>query len=318
LLLLLVGWLVLLWPLERSRYKERLFWLMPFTIAYLLVMSPWFIRNFNAVGAILPVGGTQNAWFRSYNELFSYPVDASPATLFADGAGVFINSRLWATFSADGILLQALAYEGAIIFAPIVLLGAWKRRKEPFMRGISLFALGIHAAFAWVFTFAGIRGGFWHASAALIPIWAVIGLLGLEDVLAWVGQRRRAWKSPAAVTIFSYGLTVMVIVLSIMISNSSIKRPEYLESLEAIIPEGSRVMSADPSEIYYYTGIGGIPIPNESPETVLELARLYDVDYLLLEDGQITEPMRFTETPAFLQPIELNIEGVRLYAIQPE
>lgn len=318
LLLLLVGWMVLLWPLERSRYRQRLLWLMPFTMAYLLIMSPWFIRNLDAIGTILPVGGTQNAWFRSYDELFSYPADSSPATLFADGAGAFIESRIWATFSTNGILFQALAYEGAIVFAPFILIGAWQRRKEPFMRGILLFAIGIHMAFAWVFSFAGVRGGFWHASAALVPIWAVIGLLGLGDVLAWVGQRRRAWKSPLALTIFSYALTAMVIVLSIALSDPTVERPAYMSSLEALIPPNARLMSSDPSEVYYYTGIGGIPIPYESPEVALELARLYGVDYLLLEDGHITKPMKFTETPPFLLPIELNIEGVRLYAFQPE
>jgi hypothetical protein len=319
LLLLLVGWAVLLWPLERSRYQQRLLWLIPFTLAYLLVMSPWFIRNLNAVGAILPVGGTQNAWFRSYDELFSYPVDASPASLFADGASVFIQSRLWATFSTNGILLQAIAYEGAIIFASLILIGAWKRRKEPFLRGILLFAIGIHIAFAWVFSFAGVRGGFWHASAALVPIWAAIGLLGLEDALAWVGKRRPVWKSPLAANIFSYALTAMVIVLSLAISRPvPSERPLLMTKLEEIIPEGSRLMSVDPAEIYYYTGMGGIPIPNESPEVALELALLYGIDYLMLQENQITEPMQFTETPAFLEPIELNIDGVRLYAIQPD
>jgi hypothetical protein len=318
LLLLLVGWAVLLWPFERTRYKQRLLWLIPFTAAYILVMSPWFIRNWNEVGAILPVGGTQNAWFRSYDELFSYPVDASPATLFADGAGVFIESRLWATFSTNGILFQALAYEGAIIFAPLILIGAWKRRNEAFMRGILLFAIGIHIAFAWVFSFAGVRGGFWHASAALVPIWAVIGLLGLEDALAWIGQRRPVWKSPLATSIFSYALTAMVIVLSIVIAKPvPVQRPPLMDRLEELVPEGSRIMSVDPAEIYYYTGIGGIPTPNESPEVALELARLYGVDYLLLEEGQITEAMQFTDTPDFLQPINLSIPEVSLYAIQP-
>lgn len=318
LLLLLVGWLVLIWPLERSRYRERLFWLLPFTLAYLAVMSPWFLRNLEATGSILPVGGTQNAWLRNYDELFSYPVDASPATLFADGAGLFIESRLWATFSTNGILFQALAYEGSIVFAPLILIGALMRRNEAFMRGILLFTLGIHAAFALVFSFAGVRGGFWHASAALVPIWAVIGLLGLDDVLAWVGKRRRVWKSPLAAKIFAYSLTIMVIVLSLLIADTELEQPAYLAALEERIPEGSRIMSSDPSEIYYYTGIGGIPIPNENPKIALLLARLYGVDYLLLEDNHITRPMQFTKAPNFLVPIELNIPGVRLYAFQPD
>lgn len=54
LLLLITGWSVLLWPFNRAGYKKRLFWLIPFTLAYIVVMSPWFIRNLNAIGTILP------------------------------------------------------------------------------------------------------------------------------------------------------------------------------------------------------------------------------------------------------------------------
>ena len=111
----------------------------------------------------------------------------------------------------------------------------------------------------------------------------------------------------------------MVIVLSLAIAKPvQENRPLLMDKLEEIIPAGSRIMSVDPAEIYYYTGIGGIPIPNESPEVALELAQLYGVDYLLLQDNQITAPMQFTETPTFLQPIDLNIPEVRLYAIQPD
>jgi 4-amino-4-deoxy-L-arabinose transferase-like glycosyltransferase len=259
LLLLLTGYSVLLWPFNRERYKKRLFWLIPFTLAYLAVMSPWFIRNLNAIGTILPTGGAQAVWFTEYNDLFSYPPENSTETLFADGTGAFIESRMTATFSNNGILFQILAYEGTIVFTLLILLGLWNRRKEPFFRGIWIFALGLHLAFALVFPYPGMRGGFWHGSAALVPIWALVGLLGLDDAIAWIAKRRRTWRDQTAKMLFSVMLTLIVVVLSIAISD---RQNTYGyrngEMLLEILPEGSRVMINDPSTLYYYTGIESV------------------------------------------------------------
>lgn len=317
LLLLLTGFSVLLWPFNRERYKKRLFWLIPFTTAYIVVMSPWFIRNLNAIGTILPTGGTQSIWFRDYNELFNYPPVVSSQTLFADGASVFINSRLMATFSNNGIIFQSLAYEGAIVFTLLILLGLWNRRKEPFFRGIWIFALGLHIAFAWVFTFPGLRGGFWHGSAALIPIWAIIGLLGLDDVIDWVASRRRTWRPQTAKPVFSVMMSVIVVILSIYLSHrQNISSYPTGELLAKLLPEGSRVMINDPAQLYYYTGIMGVALPNESPEIALKIAEIYNIDYLVLEENHVTEPLQFVQAPDFLIPVETELQGVRIYAFK--
>jgi len=317
LLLLLTGWSVLLWPFDRERYEKRVFWLIPFTFAYILVMSPWFIRNLNSVGTILPTGGTQAIWFREYNDLFNYPPDASPQTLFAGGAGAFIDSRVTATFTNNGIVFQSLAYEGAIVFTLLILLGLWNRRKEPFFRGIWIFALGLHVAFAWVFTFPGIRGGFWHGSAALVPIWAIVGLLGLDDAIDWIAKRRRTWRPQTAKKLFSVILTLIVVLLTFKISR---QQNTYGfrngEALQELLPEGSRVMINDPATLYYYTGMSGVVLPNESPEVALEIAKIYDIDYIVIEGkGGVPAPLYFEEdeTPDFLIPVK-NDKGLRIYA----
>ncbi|MEO1291125.1 MAG: glycosyltransferase family 39 protein, partial [Chloroflexota bacterium] len=128
LILVLVGWSVLIWFFNRDRYMQRLLWLVPFTLAYIFVMSPWFARNLNEIGRILPTGGTQNAYFVTYDDLFNYPPDASLDTLLANGGEALIETRSRALFSVNGIPLQALAYQGIIAFFPLIILGVWNRR----------------------------------------------------------------------------------------------------------------------------------------------------------------------------------------------
>lgn len=315
LILLLVGWSVLIWFFNRERYRQRLIWIIPFTLAYLLVMSPWFARNLNEIGRVLPAGGTQNAYFTTYDDLFNYPPDASLDNLLANGGEALIKTRSRAFFSRNAIPIQALAYQGAIVFFPFILIGIWNRRRDPFIRPFWIFALGIHLAFALVFPEAGIRGGFWHATAALVPIWAVIGLLGLDDFITWASSFRRTWNPKLAQPILSTGMLLIVIALTVQISSRSlIDDSQTVLLLQDIIESDSRVMLNDPSQLYYYTGISGVTIPNETPDIALEIANVYDIDYLLLEDNHITVPLLFDETPDFLIPIEFEIDGARLYA----
>ena len=54
----------------------------------------------------------------------------------------------------------------------------------------------------------------------------------------------------------------------------------------ASLPEGARVMINDPAQFAYYTGRGGVGLPNSDPAALPEIAARYAVDYLLLEaDG---------------------------------
>lgn len=315
LILVLVGYCVLLYPFDLSRHWRRIGYLLPFTLAYLLVMSPWFVRNLNEIGTILPTGGTQNTWFTEYDELFNYPPQASPATLFAEGWDIAIQSRATALFSNNSISLQAIVYQGAIVFFPFILFGLWHNRHEPFIRPFWIFALGIHVAFSLVFTYAGLRGGFWHGVAALVPIWAVIGLFGLDAAVVKIAQYRRHWRPHSAQYLLSIGLVMIVVLLTLQINYRKLADDNRLaQVVAASIPADARIMLNDPSKFYYYTGIMGVTIPNETPSVALEIARRYHLDYLLLVDGGITDPMQFEHVPDFLIPIDLNIDGAALYA----
>ena len=331
LIMLLVGWSVLFFPFDFLRkvgqqiLSRRLLWFVIFTLAYLAAMLPWFIRNLNTIGTLLPVGGAQGAWFTQYNDLFNYPPDASPQILFADGADIFIQSRLDAIFSGDGALLHFVGEQGIIILTPFILIGLWVRRKDTFIRPVWIFALGIHLAFALVFPFPGMNGGFWHASAALMPFWAILGLIGIESTIDWIAKYRRAWKPRVAKPIFTTFAVILIMLLSMYVAIPE-RIPRYTPTLYAIlldkIPSDARVMINDPARMYYHTCslgncLGGVAIPNESPEIALEIAERYDVDYLVLEERGIPLPMQFgDEIPSFLTPIDINLDGITLYAFE--
>ncbi|HEX2907648.1 MAG TPA: hypothetical protein VHO69_12340 [Phototrophicaceae bacterium] len=343
-LLLLVGWAAVLWPFYRDAQKRtqyivslrgRLVAAGVMTLAYLVIMTPWFLRNLNAIGSPLPLGGTQAIWFTEYNDLFNYPPESSPATFFADGLGNLWRTRWEALFGGGGLLAgnvgTFIAVEGLIVLTPLMLVGLWQRRREIFLRGFWLYALGVHLAMTLVFPYPGYRGGLFHSAAALVPWWAALGVVGLDGVVDWVVRRRRHWNARTAKGLFSAALVLMTAYVSLTsaLGNRTLSQatPSLYVELQQTLPAGARVMINDPAQLYYYTGFGGTVLPNALPEILPDIARRYRVDYLLLED--VTEDGRalaappplwsiLRDPPDFLTPIPLNKQGVRLYAIHVE
>jgi hypothetical protein len=279
------------------------------------------------VGTLLPVGGTQAIWYTSYNDLFSYPPDASPQTFFANGIGLLLQSRAAALFSSNGMLLSFIAVEGMIFLTPLMLLAMWKRRHDPFLRSVILFAIGIHLAFPLLFPFPGMYGGLFHAAAAILPWWAVFGIVGIDDAVDWMAKRRRNWRGNTGKRLFSAGAVIGVLALSLSLSwerrVGEYTLPQY-EALKVFLPPDARVMINDPAQLYYYTLHGGVVLPNETPDVIPVIAQKYGVDYLLVEivNGRLAmpDPLEFDldNPPPFLREVDkaqYDVPGTRLYRI---
>ena len=228
-------------------------------------MTPWFVRNLNEIDALLPSSGFQAAWLTEYNDLFNYPAQLTPSDLFADGVGLFATSRWRAFLNNVGTFV---AVEGLIVLAPLMTLGWWRRRQDAFLAPFTLFVAGIHAAMTLVFPFPGVRGGLFHAVAALVPFWSVLGVIGLDAAVDAIAQRRRNWNARDASRVFSAALVVLAVFLSIRSLDgrpASNETPESLQRLTTVLPDDARVMINDPAQLYYFTGLSGVALPNESP-----------------------------------------------------
>ncbi len=332
-LLLLVGWAAIIWSLVFNRSDSRMGLGRSvgqgsaLTLGYLIVMLPWFVRNVNVIGSPMPLGGTQTIWFTSYDDLFSYPPLAMPATLFANGIGAFVSSRWLALTNNLGTFV---AVEGMIVMTPLMLIGVLLRRRVDFLQPFWIYTVGLHLAMTLVFPFPGYRGGLLHSAAALIPFWAALGVVGLDDLVEWIARRRRRWNAGSAKLIFSIGLVAIAVLLSIVIGlpnrvHEQGASPLY-KALHDQLPTDVRVMINDPAQLYYFTGLGGVVLPNESPDVIVDIARKYNVKYLVIEgisvDGRdsIAIPLKFvsvlTAPPDFLVSVPLDVPNVRLYEIR--
>lgn len=314
LLFVLVLVLVALWPDHSSSWKKRGFWAGVGTLAYLLVVLPWFARNLDVLGSPLPTGGTQTIWLRGYNELVNYPPGADARAFWDWGLKNIFRSR-WEALTTN--LGTFIAVETWVILGPFVLLGLWRCRKQAMLLGVMLYALGLHLAMTLVFAYPGYRGGLFHSSVALVPFWASLGVLGLDHGIEWMAKRRR-WRKTQAQTVFGVALIILATCLSFGILLKRVPQwndnGTFYKAVVADLPSDAVLMVNDPPALYYHTGYYGVVVPNADPNVVPEIAARYGVTYLVLDVNR-TEP--FTglflgqEVRPFLQSCTLNDAGTK-------
>ena len=302
-LLLPILLVVALWPAHPLR--KRLLGAGLGILAYLLVMSPWFIRNMSVVGAILPVGGLQTAWMREYNDLFNYPGTINLQTFLAWGIPNILRSR----FDAFFINLQtAVAVESLVVLAPFILIALWIRRHDPLLTGVWLYALGLHAAMTLVFPFPGARGGLFHSAAALMPFWAALGVAGLMDAIAWAAKRRR-WPVRQAQTVFGGALIVWALAFSLLAFLPKVGQwnsaGDYYQGLG--ISTAETIMINDPAAYYYFTGGKGqaVVLPNVPAVNLATILNRFKVSLVVLDENVPTPLQGLWQrenVPIFLQP----------------
>ena len=325
-LLLFVGGIIAL----NRHWMRSVRLIIALVLGYLIVMMPWFVRNHMTIGRPLPLGGAQSIWYREYNDLFKYVPTATAETFFAEGLGLLVQSR-WQSLSVG--LGTLVAVEGIIVMTPLMFVALLRRRHERFLRPFMIYALFLHGAMTLVFAFPGYRGGLFHSSAALFPFWVTLGVIGLDDTVDWLTRYRRHWRPKQAKYIFTVGLLVIVASLTFYLGNLNRRHsqiPMLYQDVASMIPSGGRVLINDPAQFYYFTGIGGVVLPNESPDVIPHIAAKYGVDYLLIEalhselgepsSAAIPEPLQpiLDNPPLYLQAIPISDTSARLYRIKLE
>lgn len=289
-LLLLVGVLVMLLqgrsslPNQLTRPRQ----LLVMIASYLLVMLPWFIRSMNAFGAPLPAGGLGTAYLHGYNDLFSYPAEWDLSYFLDWGMGNILDSRL------EGVLIAFqtwLAVEGLIVIAPFALIPLWKRRHEPLWGAVGWYALGLHVAMSLVFTYPGSRGGLFHSSAALLPFWVVLGLVGIDSAVGWMANKR-GWNADQAQAVFGWSTLLVPLYLGVFLAlplqqKALHSEPEYAFYAQSL-PAHARIMVNDPAAWYFHTGHQGVTLPDASLETAWDIAQRYCITHLIIDEN-VTE-----------------------------
>lgn len=296
-------------------------------LGYLLVMGWWHYRNYSLFGSFMAPGGGRLFWLESYNQTFSYPADSITRERFLQaGWSAALEDRLKALNANAG---NAFAAQGGIFLFPFILIGLWELRKE-FRTKISAAGwLILLFVMTLVFPFAGARGSFFHAGAALQPYWWVAAPIGLDRVIA--AARRRGMFADNAYVVFQGMLVVLAASMTLYLVNLRVlgewatEDGVYASVEERFIENGISpevgVIVRNPPGYYISSGRPAIALPYGDEAVILEVAQRYGAGLLVLEgSGTFDWIQELYDNPQGNNKFIFlgEVDEAKLYVINPE
>jgi hypothetical protein len=332
-------WLAVgLFGLFIKEYKEKHTWssflthyallVMLFIAGYALIMAPWIIRNLSVFGAPLTPGGSRVPWMTSYSDTFAYPPDRITMQNWLSAGMQSALAGRWDAFKLN--FANAIAVQGGILLLPFILLGIWVSRKELRVRLAVLVWLGLFFIMTIIIPFAGSRGTFIHAGAALQPLWWAIAPLGLDLLVTKL--RQRGLFTPQAFTFFRAMLVMVTAMLTIYLVYTRVIQADWSEfdrsyrhAEQILLQNGAApqdaVVVANAPGYFVVSGRAAVTVPAENPAILRLLAQRFNAHYLILEKKYMPDTFKSVYDLPQQQPGLKYIgsfNDVRIFAILPE
>jgi len=324
-----VGSLGILWFVSNPRpaYHALFLSILLFLSGYALVMGPWIARNLVTWGTPLTPAGSSVFWMNRYDDTFAWPPDRINMHNWLEaGWGSALAGRL------DALklnLINTIAAQAGILLFPFILLGLYANRKDFRFRLAAIAWMSLFVIMSIIFPFAGSRGSFFHAGAALQPMWFTSAVIGLDFLVA--KARARGMFTPAAPRLFRVSLVLFMTFLTIALAYISIDVNDWnqFHRTYSTVEQVLLRHDAQPSDVvivanapgyFAANGRSAITVPDENLESLRLLAHQFGARFLVLEKTYYPDPMIAVYNNPDTQPGLIYIEGfdgVRVFEIQP-
>ena len=296
---------------------------------FLLIMSPWYMRNLSVYGTPMAPGGSRALWLENYDQTFVYPpTELTKESFFALGWDHIIADRMWAL---SNNLQSGFAAHGGIILFPFIVAGIIYYRKDERVKLVSIAWLILFFVMTFLFPFAGARGAFFHAGAALQPMWWSLAPLGLESIL--LSLRKRGIGNDQNRVIFRSALIMVAMILTVYVVYFRLFTLGWGEGEDANYPvieqfllengidNNDIVMVRNAPGYYLATGRSAISIPYGGEDALLEAANQFDAEYLVLEPEAALDQIKdlFQNPESRDKFVYLGeFDGARIYKLELE
>ncbi len=295
-------------------------------LGFLLIMSPWYVRNLNIYGTPMAPGGSRALWLENYDQTFIYPPTLlTKESFLALGWDKILADRMWAM---NMNLQSGFAAHGGIILFPFIVAGIIYYRKDDRVKLVTLAWLILFLVMTFLFPFAGARGAFFHAGAALQPMWWTLAPLGLEEILLslrrrGIGNDQNRVVFRSALVMVAMILTVYVVYLRVFTLGWGEIDADYKAVDQFLVEHGVTnqdiVMARNAPGYYLNTGRSAISIPYGGENALLEAAMQFGAYYLVLEPEAALDPIKdlFQNPDSHNKFVYLgDVDGARIYKLE--
>lgn len=316
---------------EKNSFKAWLLLIIPGGLivlaGYLIVMGPWHYRTWTLFESVLTPGGGRLLWLQDYRETFIYPAEKLTLDSFLQaGWRVAFQNRVEA-FNSN--LNTAIFAQGGVFLLPLILIGIWQLRNDLRTKTAVTGWLITFFVMSVIFPFAGSRGSFHHAGAAMQPLWWVAAPIGLDAILAWARGYGR-FTDGNAPYVFHGTLVFLAIIFTGYLVNFRVvatgwaKDDVIYASVEKRFQDHGIspldvVIVPNPPGYYVRTGRSAVCLPLGDESAVLDVAAKYHAMYLVIEQSDALDDLQDLYddpqgNPDFIYLGE--VAGARLYHIE--
>jgi 4-amino-4-deoxy-L-arabinose transferase-like glycosyltransferase len=264
---------------------RRSIWLLAVPLMWLLVMSPWLLRNYSLFNEFLPSAASRTRFMTSFIDQFTYgrTLDLQH---YLDWGWPNILSNI-AFQSLANVKTTYILLDVGLPMLVLLGIGAFIARRDKekllFLTAPILFILLLFLFYSFITPFHSQGGSFKKSYLTLIPYLAVVGAWTLGE---FVQPRRVAYSFAALMAVFmllnGIELTRADFVLSARYNASMIALGNELRALGDRSGDGKiTVIAQDPFMLNYH-GFYALMMPSDDRDTILEAAHRYEVDYIIL------------------------------------
>jgi hypothetical protein len=291
-----------------DRWFSRWFILVaPVAIVAMVVFGPWAYRDWLVFGSPFPGQALTNALSLDGRDIFAWHDEPTMSRYLDAGVGRLLELRWIGTVHNItqvllylGVPLSVLGFAGL----PAVWRPRWARREASLgdddsahlhaartvapLRPLALFSVLTFLVASLVFPVATTWGTFLHAAGAIHVLLLISALLLLDALIGWVG-RRRGWTNPVAWLGPAFAIAGCLLFTAVVLpqdGRGGRDTAARYAALAAALEDGSSgivlsrepgpVMSDFPIWLAEATRHPTIALPNEPPESILDLARAFD------------------------------------------
>ena len=218
---------------------------------------------------------------------------------------------------------------GALVLVPPLAGRGVARRRDAAFGPFFAYAALLFAFSALVSAVHVPGGTFIHSAVALAPHGYVLALWGIVVAVGWIARRREGWDAESAGRVFVGGAVAFGVIAAVAGSFTvhggwDVKRTRMQAVASALDAAGApledRVMSIDASGYRYWSGHPGVVLVNDPLATVEEVARAYDIRWLVLERADVGAGCRRRSSwtagaPDWVGPPILETPDVSVYPV---
>lgn len=295
---LAIIWVGVAWTMARARGGTRSATLetwvrlvAPVAAVSILIFAPWAVRDWIVFGSPLPGQALSNALSLDGRDIFAWSETPTLERYLAAGPATLLGLR-WTAFVHD--LWSVLLVTGVPV-SLVGLVGIGGLRRDAAVRPLLVFSLVVFVVTTLVFPVSTTWGTFLHAAGAIHVLVVLGAATALDAMLAAIG-RRRGWTRPTAwlggaLLVVSGALFCATLLPSFgaggrETADRYAALPAALEAAGVTLErDGAPVITDFPIWLAEETGANALALPDESPESVLALARAFPGTSLVIVDA---------------------------------